>query len=61
MRNIEINPKKNSDSFERIDVFNYENESLDIFFKESSGSTDNLGIDKLLVEVDRTDVGRKLI
>ena len=65
MRNIEITPQKNSandgDDFERVDIFSYENESLDAFLLESSGSTDNLGIDKLLVEVDRTDVGRKLI
>lgn len=65
MRNIEITPQKNSandgDDFEIVDIFSYENESLDAFLLESSGSTDNLGIDKLLVEVDRTDVGRKLI
>lgn len=92
MRNIEITPQKNSandgNDFERADTFSYENEPLDAFLLESSGSTDNFGFDginertekkkefyrlrnvprdrsvrisELLVEVDRTDVGRKLI
>jgi hypothetical protein len=90
MRNIEITPQKNnvndSNGFEIVDTFSYENESLDTFLLESSGSTDNfefdsvnkqtekirelklrntprdknIRIDKLLVEVDRTDAGRIL-
>jgi hypothetical protein len=58
MRNIEITPQKNSandgNDFERVDTFSYKNEP---HVPRDRG----VRISELLVEVDRTDVGRKLI
>lgn len=58
MRNIEITPQKNSandgNDFERVDTFSYEN-------GPHVPRDRSVRISELLVEVDRTDVGRKLI